>query len=249
MGQVSSKRKLEGPCSFDILFAKNVPHVFERIFLSLDYESFKACLGVSNKWNKLLMSESFQKKAKSLFQLNISSDEMKLFNASCHGDFDEVKRLLASSCLMNVNCEGISKRRIHYWKWNPLLHVAKCGQKYIAEMLIDAGADPNINMGHDENGQGPLHWAVKKGYEYVTKILLDGGADVNWVDHYGRTPLHWAAIYGHKHIAQLLLERGTDPNKMDNLWRSPLDHAWIHCNNDIMKLLNVLMCNKFIHST
>ena len=33
--------------SFDVLLNKNVPHVLEKIFLSLDYASFKSCLQVS----------------------------------------------------------------------------------------------------------------------------------------------------------------------------------------------------------
>ena len=35
---------------FDKLFVMNVPHILEKIFLSLDYESFKKCHDVSNTW-------------------------------------------------------------------------------------------------------------------------------------------------------------------------------------------------------
>ena len=51
------------PCAFDTLFTKHVPHILEKIFLSLDYESFKSCCQASNAWKKVLTSESFQSKA------------------------------------------------------------------------------------------------------------------------------------------------------------------------------------------
>ena len=46
---------------FDKLLSKNVPHIHEGIFFSLDYESFVACRKVSRKWEELLSSEPFQR--------------------------------------------------------------------------------------------------------------------------------------------------------------------------------------------
>ena len=51
-----------------MLFKISVPHVLEKIFLSLDYESFKRCLKVNKEWNKLLMSKASQRKAASVFR-------------------------------------------------------------------------------------------------------------------------------------------------------------------------------------
>ena len=42
------------------LFNKSVPHVFEKIFFSLDYDSFLACGNVSKSWNELLSTESYR---------------------------------------------------------------------------------------------------------------------------------------------------------------------------------------------
>ena len=53
---------------FDTLLSKNVPHILENIFFSLDFESFKACFEVSKTWNTLLKSEMFHKKAQGAFQ-------------------------------------------------------------------------------------------------------------------------------------------------------------------------------------
>ena len=53
-------------CDFDRLFTKSVPHILEKIFFSLDYESFMACGKVCTAWKKLHSSESYQQRADEL---------------------------------------------------------------------------------------------------------------------------------------------------------------------------------------
>ena len=96
MGNVRSSRKCEGPCAFDKLFSKSVPHILEKIFFSLDYESFKQCLEVSETWNKLLMSEPYLKIGKSVFREALIA---KLGNATRNGNTKEVRRILSSGML------------------------------------------------------------------------------------------------------------------------------------------------------
>ena len=62
------------PCAFGTLFTRNVPHILERIFLSLDYYLFNECLKVNKAWNGLLTSESFKVKAKLLFHKEIEEE-------------------------------------------------------------------------------------------------------------------------------------------------------------------------------
>ena len=54
-------------CAFDLLLSISVPHVLEKIFFSLDYESFKNCQEVCNGWKKSLTSERFQRKASQVY--------------------------------------------------------------------------------------------------------------------------------------------------------------------------------------
>ena len=61
-------------CEFDRLFTKRVLHIHEKIFFSLDYESFKKCLEVSKSWNALLLSESFLRRGKSVFCEDIQKE-------------------------------------------------------------------------------------------------------------------------------------------------------------------------------
>ena len=94
--------KASVPCAFDKLFTKNVPHILERIFLSLDFVSFKVSSKVSKNWNQLLKSESIQKKAKLLYTEDISTYEKMLCEYSKEGDAKEVCRLLSTG--VNPNC-------------------------------------------------------------------------------------------------------------------------------------------------
>ena len=54
MGQILPISEVRGPCAFDILFTKNMPHIMEAIFLSLDYETFQISIVVNMAWNKEL---------------------------------------------------------------------------------------------------------------------------------------------------------------------------------------------------
>ena len=120
MGQLFSAASAEestGPSPFDRLLASNQNVVFlEKIFLSLDYESFLSCCEVSSAWNDLLTSESIRKGARSLFG---DADEKahKLFEEGTKG---EVRRLLSSG-LVDVN-------RILYGS-TPLCLAVKRGHK------------------------------------------------------------------------------------------------------------------------
>ena len=144
--------------AFSTLFARHVPHIFEKIFFPLDFESFKNCMEVSNAWKKLLTSESFAVTARTLFHTEIVEDEQKLGYASNQGDTRAVKRLL-SSRLLDVNCAwGIKK-------FTPLCGAAHHGHKEVIQILLDNGADLNEA---DKTGMTPLHLAAKNGQSSPT---------------------------------------------------------------------------------
>ena len=84
-------------CEFDKLFTKAVPHILEKIFFSLDYESFKKCLEVSGSWNDLLTSESFLRRGKSVFCEDIQKE---ILLAAKGGNNFVIKRVLSSSWLI-----------------------------------------------------------------------------------------------------------------------------------------------------
>ena len=161
-----------GSCPFDKLFAKSVPHIVEKIFLSLDYESYKECINVSRTWNELFTSEHYMKIVKSVFHDSISEDEKKLRRAAREGDAIKVRRLL-SIRLLDVNCNH------NVLKMTPLQEASRKGHEATVQLLLNAGADPNVE---DCWGWTPLCDAAVGGHKDVMKLLLDGGADTKKAD-------------------------------------------------------------------
>ena len=142
---------------FGTLFAKNVPHILEKIFFSLDYESYKACMEVSVVWNDLLTSESYRRRGRRVTW----PDEYELCTASRYGNITEVQRLFQFT-LADVNC---------FWGMStPLTAAASSGHKEVVLLLLDRGADPNVAT---KAGLTPLKQAVRNGYRDVVKLLED----------------------------------------------------------------------------
>ena len=209
---------------FDALFARNVPHILDKIFLALDYDSFKRCQEVNNTWKQSLTSETIKTKAKTVFHKEISKE---LLNAcechdsnhydeggKCKGDnTDEVKRLLSTG-MVDVNCV-ISDESEYEVEETPLGVAVTMGHKNVVRALLDAGADPNRA---DNIGSTPLHDAIEHGRQDrigVVNMLLDWGADINKKGgHWDKTPLHIAAgmYHGDPEMVELLINRGAEVN-------------------------------------
>ena len=188
--------QFDGPCYFNILFFKKVPHIAERIFFYLDYESFKACLEVNNTWKELLTSERYKTKGKSVFRLH-----KKLWIAINKEWWNDAKILINhASGIVNVNVAD-------EYGQTPLHLAAENGQKEVAQALVESGAEVNVA---NELGGTPLHYAAWNNHKEVAELLIESGAEVNVTNKDGRTPLHWAADNCHKEVAQFLIESGAD---------------------------------------
>ena len=178
-------------CEFDRVFSKNVPHILENIFFSLDYESYKKCLELSYAWNELLKSESYQKKLKEeldrdheKFWINLTSGTLggcseaiiavRKKSPISAGNAAEVKKFLSG--MLDVN------RRGGPYHETPLFRAAIRGDKVLAEILLHNGANPNV----------------------ATRKLL-------------RTSLHVAAARDHRDVIELLLDEGGDPNMVQGV--------------------------------
>lgn len=81
-------------CEIETIFKRNVPHILEKIFFYLDFDSYNRCRDVSCEWKELLMSKHFCKRAKSVYRIELVMEEDKLIHASEKGDLEEVTRLL-----------------------------------------------------------------------------------------------------------------------------------------------------------
>lgn len=94
-------------------------------------------------------------------------------------------------------------------KWTPLHFATRDGKIDLAAMLLDGGADPNVQ---DDNGWTPLHWSAFWGHDDVCELLLCSQADPNVADSCGWTPLHYCTRNGDVKTMSLLLAAGAKPN-------------------------------------
>ena len=112
--------------------------------------------------------------------------------------------------------------QIFHWIYvgDTALHLAAAGYRVeIAELLLDAGADPNAAGNHRHSG--PLHyaadgyingpaWDAKRQVKTI-RCLLDAGADINAQDKNGAAPLHRAVRTRCAAAVKYLLKAGCDP--------------------------------------
>ena len=124
------------PNSIELLFMRCVPHIVEIVFLSLDYTSYKTCFEVCKAWKELLTSFTFQRRAKQVFDKEISEDETKMLYASRYGILDEVRRLLSYD-MINVYCVKLA------YGIKPLIAAAIYGHKEVVQILLKHGVDCN----------------------------------------------------------------------------------------------------------
>ena len=214
-------------CCFIQLQDTNVPHVVEKIFFYLDYDSFKKCMDVNTSWRELLRSEAYQMRAKSIFKKKINHDELKLYAALKTGKINWATELLSSGLLdadLQGACRGLDL--------TPLYKAASEGHCEIVQLLIRYGADIN---GH--NGFLPMHAAAEEGHADVVRIILDFGMHPNKEDRRGLTALQRAAAKGHTNVARLLLDAGAEVDKTDKLGETALHHAAHFGQMDVLELL------------
>ena len=250
-----------GVCAFDtLLLTRNVPHILEKIFFSLDYKSFKNCKDVSMTWNQLLTSESFKLIRKSVFRKDIEED---LWEAILEDNVDGVRKIISND-MDDVNFEHRIETnfRISYCKHDCKHGPKECGSAHLirapiqefteltplnlaaikgctemVKLLMDAGADPKTVKKYKWS---PLHNAVLYGHIDVVKVLLDGGANPDEASAGGTTMLYLATLIGHTahtDVVQLLLNMGANPNVPNNFGCTPLHCAALSGYKDMVKFL------------
>jgi ankyrin repeat protein len=123
-------------------------------------------------------------------------------------------------------------RRDHGGDSTPLLMAVFRRQQAVVEVLLKAGADPNVR---GSEGDTPLCVAAEKGEHEVATLLLEHGA-IKTIDERGGIPQCWtplgvAASQGDLEMIDLLLGYGANPNAPDPDGDTPLQRAedrWHH---------------------
>lgn len=93
--------------------------------------------------------------------------------------------------------------------------------RQILEMLLKAGADPNLHYG-SEYHYTPLIDAASLGQLEAVRILLSNKADVSATNKVGQTALH--LVGRNTELAQVLITAGANPQAPDADGSTPMDY-------------------------
>ena len=243
-----------GTCCFNELQNTNAPHLIEKIFFLLDYESFKTCMEVNSLWSKLLKSKSYQERARHVFKHEMFKDHKKLQKATYRGNTDVVRRLLSNG-MLDVDCIEPPWHPIRPWTgygndevmsmlcggslysaWTPLEIAAHCGHPEVVKLLIEKGADLN------GRARNPMREAVAEGKDDIILLLLKAGVDPDKKVINGKTALHLAVSSGQRSstkvlVTQVLIDAGAQIDKTDNNGETALHYAAKAGQMDVFKLL------------
>lgn len=118
-----------------------------------------------------------------------------------------------------------------------LLWAAERNHKTLVALLLEMGADINIQNKEDLITGTALHKVVMHRDESIVRLLLDKGANVEEVDQYFKTPLHHATFEGFGEMVRLLLEKGANAEAKDYRGCTPLQIAIQSGANAIIEML------------
>ena len=152
--------------------------------------------------------------------------ELNIFEASATGRIERVRELLKKD-----------PQLVHAWSpdgWTAL-HL-NFNHREVAKLLIDSGADLNLNSRNKLNAT-PLQGAAANNYIDLARLYLSLGANVNCRSEEGGSPLHEAAGNGFIEFAKLLLENGGNVNQRDDNGKTPLTIALQYKHPEMAELL------------
>ena len=147
---------------------------------------------------------------------------------------------------LQIFCKDLSKINIpDECGWTPLYRTIIAGDIFSSTLLLNNGADPNIQC---TMGETPLFQAVDMEKIEHVKLLLKNGANPNITNDDGLTPLHIAVINGNLEIINFMLEKGANPNITSlNKKQTPLHYAYIFKNISTSKIINLLLNYHILH--
>ena len=123
-----------------------------------------------------------------------------------------------------------------------LIEAVLQGHKDTVKLLLDNGADPNVEGGPNSDCSlectSALIEAAKKGHTDMVTLLLDKGADINVKDSTSSTALMQAALQGHTKVVELLLTNGANPHLRNIYGATALDYAKKAGHQLIIKLID-----------
>ena len=131
-----------------------------------------------------------------------------LEHAVARGNLDLVKTLLEAGADGSAGWRGCRGRTL-------LDAAAVGGNPVVVTALLEAGAQPDVNVVSISSKRSSLYAATVSGHEEVARRLILAGADVKFEDPLDQcTVLHKACCCGHEQLVNDLLIRGAAPNSV-----------------------------------
>ncbi|XP_041647764.1 cyclin-dependent kinase 4 inhibitor C [Cheilinus undulatus] len=149
----------------------------------------------------------------------------KLCNACASGNTADVLFLIEN---------GADVNGLNSFNRTPI-QVVKLGKPSLVEVLLEAGADPN--MPDPVLNLTVTHDAARDGHKDTVRVLLDYGANPNMVDDRGNLPLHLAAMGGHLELTQLLIGCTLDPQTRNGQGYTAAELAQHHGKTDVFSFI------------
>ncbi|KAJ6231276.1 myotrophin [Anaeramoeba flamelloides] len=181
------------------------------------------------KGNSKRLHRLIKKKGVLVINQTKHSGYAALHYAVAYNKLDILKELLLH--------KGIDLDILSDKKETPLLIAAKTGNFEISKLLINSGANLNLQ---DKRGFSPLHLlcSTNKPTIEIIKLFLERGASINIQTRTGCTPLHLAVKNGDCRISKLLISKGALINKADFNGYTSLHYS---CLSDNTLLFNYLI--------
>ena len=230
------------------------PHLSEKIFSKLNYQSLVTCREVSKTWNDSIEVE------KSSY-LKIIKGYTKCSDELLEEILNNFKAPIILVSILNKIFSNFPKgttQHQQYFKWgNTPLHIA-AGSGHLAayNLIMENVGDKNpigINLvpmkilGVKKPNQlrtdihteyTPLHLAAINGHFSICKLIIENVVEKNPLNKYMFTPLHAAAANGNYSIFQMIIESiQGNRNPKDILGITPLQIASAYGHFDICVFL------------
>ena len=152
-----------------------------------------------------------------------------LDDAGCADVIELVRTLIGSG--IDVNARDADGRA-------PIHQAVGAGLHDVAQLLLDAQADPTIGGKAIGKQNNALHQATLRDDAQMIRLLLSAAAlNVGSAGQGGWTALALAARSGHEAAAKALLEGGADPTAVMANGKSALDIARVNNKVGIIALL------------
>jgi len=217
---------------FEVI-AEQLPDVFYgEIMPKIDIQDTLNLAQVSKKYRDLVWSvggvRSLEAKIESQLQraVGIVVCIKPMLLAAEHGNLPAIRAILQS---------GVDVNRTHgIWKRTGLHVAARYDQVDAVKLLLEAGADPNIQI----EGYTALNWHLASARHeqnpLLVRALIQAGTDVKIPSNRLSTPLHFTDCAA---CAMMLIDAGADINAVNKKGQSPLRHAILDNRPAVERLL------------